>query len=105
MPPGFKADVGEWTAIQSNGGRPVFDLRQDQNGVLSGDADSGGTDGDILEGSRVDGNLFVCRVKWGDGSSVGNYQGTRGPDGTLSGVGFDEQHPESQTTWFADRKF
>jgi hypothetical protein len=101
---GFKVDVGEWRGIQTNA-TVAFDLRQDQNGALTGDAQHGNTDGDVLGGSRVDGSFFVCRVSWGDGSSVGNYQGTFGPDGSLTGVTFDEKHPNNQALWHADRTF
>jgi hypothetical protein len=37
----------------------------------------------------------------------GRYEGTFQPDGTLTGVTFDVQHPSSQATWFGgfDKKF
>ena len=111
MAAGFDVEVGEWTAFQSNGWKAIFRLQQNnQTGELSGDADAqpiaGGnkTDGDILSGSKVDGNQFVCRVQWQNGP-IGNYQGTHGLDGSLSGRSFDEANLASQATWAADRNF
>ena len=80
-----------------------------QNGSeLSGTAQtSHGLDEDFsqeLDGTVSDTN-FALNITWPQ--ARGRYEGTFQPDGTLTGVTFDVQHPSSQATWFGgfDKKF
>jgi hypothetical protein len=98
---------GTWTIEQSNGWRT--DVTLTQNGSeLSGTArTSAGLDEDFsqeLDGT-VSGTNFALNITWPQ--ARGRYEGTFQPDGTLTGVTFDVQHPSSQATWFGgfDKKF
>jgi hypothetical protein len=98
---------GTWTIEQSNGWRT--DVTLTQNGSeLSGTArTSAGEDEDFsqeLDGTVSDTN-FALNITWPQ--ARGRYEGTFQPDGTLTGVTFDVQHPSSQATWFGgfDKKF
>jgi hypothetical protein len=42
----------------------------------------------------------VLDITWSN--ARGRYEGTFHPDGTLTGITFDIQHPQSQATWFCD---
>jgi hypothetical protein len=99
---------GEWRLFQNNGWIVDFDLNQNGT-LLSGDADTkpaaGGTsiDGDIESGS-VSGNLFTLTIKWKNGPK-GQYNGTFGADGRLSGQTFDLANPLSQALWVSGKTF
>jgi hypothetical protein len=93
---------GVWTIQQSNGWRA--DVTLTQNGSeLSGSAHTfSGEEEDNsreLEGSVFDTGL-VLDITWSN--ARGRYEGTFHPDGTLTGITFDIQHPQSQATWFCD---
>ena len=47
---------------------------------------------------------IVVTVTWSNGS-VGEYNGTLGLDGRLSGHTFDVRHRENQATWFTETPF
>ena len=98
---------GSWTIQQSNGWRADVNLMQNGSS-LSGSADAMGG-GDQMHAQELGGTVsdthFSLTVTWPQ--SRGRYEGTFSPDGTLTGVTFDVQHPNSQATWFAgfDKKF
>ena len=76
-----------------------FDIAESPDGELHGS-------GHVLGGleangsGRIDGNSFVFTVDWHNNGSGGRYEGTFDPEGHLSGVTFDLEHPGSQATWF-----
>jgi hypothetical protein len=93
---------GEWVTAQSNGRRTFVALAQNGT-VLSGTAQTfnGGDEDSSLElvGTVSDANLELD-ITWS--GARGRYEGTFQPDGTLTGITSDIQHPESQATWFSD---
>ena len=99
---------GEWRVFQNNGW--IVDLDMNQDGTqLGGDADThpaaggGSTDGDIVSGS-VSGNQFTMTINWANGPR-GQYNGTFGADGRLSGHSFDLANPLSQALWVSEGTF
>ncbi len=96
---------GRWDVHQSNGYHVIFEIGQHppdgQDLVGSATLDDGTTGGGS---GRVQGNQFHFRVEWPNGS-VGIYNGTFALDGRISGISFDETHPESQATWWSGANF
>ena len=97
--------AGRWDAHQSNGFHVIFEIGQHpddgQDLVGSATLDDGTTGGGS---GRVEGDEFHFRVEWPNGS-VGVYDGRFNAEGVISGVSFDETHPESQATWFSGANF
>jgi hypothetical protein len=93
---------GQWHATQSNGPVVTFDLREDANGGLTGSArfsdDSGVGDGEVSD------SAFFFRVRW-NGGPVGDYHGSFGLDGRLTGITFDERNAASQAFWHSNKTF
>jgi hypothetical protein len=93
---------GQWTIQQSNGWRVDVTLTQ-QSAELTGSAFTF-NDGDEDNSRELEGTVFdtglVLDITWSN--ARGRYEGTFHPDGTLTGVTFDIQHPQSQATWFCD---
>jgi hypothetical protein len=103
---------GDWNAIQSNGFAAHFHIDQVPPGGTGITANASHSDSAVNStdaGGRVEGNQFLLEVSWDNGTR-GMYTGTFGlaeADGRhrITGVTFDEQHPESQATWFSDQTF
>jgi hypothetical protein len=99
-------DVSDrWTIVQSNGFRVEFDIVQDPR---TGDLHGSGTvvGGREANGrGRVDDRSFIFTVDWNNNGRGGQYSGTFGPDGRLTGVTVDLDNPTSQATWFSERTF
>jgi hypothetical protein len=92
---------GRWQAKQTNGPLVTFDMQQDGetlHGTAAFDGNSGTGRG------RVAGNGFLFTVDW-NGPSVGEYNGTFGLDGRLTGHTFDLSDPASQAGWVSLREF
>jgi hypothetical protein len=94
-----------WTIVQSNGFRVEFDIVQDsRTGDLHGS-------GRVIGGreangrGRVDDHSFIYTVDWNNNGRGGQYSGTFGPDGRLTGVTVDLDNPTSQATWFSETTF
>jgi hypothetical protein len=97
---------GRWQAQQSTGHVLTFDLQQTGT-TLTGTASvtpgiPGGSAG-TGEGA-VSETGFVFTVNW-PGSGKAEYSGSFGPNGRLSGVTFDLDHPSVNATWFSIRTF
>jgi hypothetical protein len=111
----FNVGAEEWDAIQDNGFKIAFNIRQ--NGTdLSGDADAStiagapvsSVDGDIQPGGRVSGNSFLVRVEFKNGF-INEYAGDFTLDGRLYGfvtdvtAGLDS--PTTSATWMSNKRF
>jgi hypothetical protein len=98
---------GTWTIEQSNGWHTDVDLTQNGS-QLSGTAHTWAGEAEDwaqeLDGTVSETN-FALNLTWSN--ARGRYEGTFQPDGTLTGVTFDVQHPTSQATWFVhfEKKF
>lgn len=92
---------GRWQAQQTNGFLVTFDLQQDGTG-LQGTATAGGNSG--TGRGQVDDTRFLFTVDW-NGPSKGEYNGTFGLDGRLSGHTFDLSNPGSQAGWVGLKEF
>jgi len=95
-----------WTMVQSNGFRVEFDIISEDfgTGEIRGSARVIGG----IEASgrgRVDDHSFIYTVDWNNNGRGGQYSGTFGPDGRLTGVTVDLDNPTSQATWFSERSF
>jgi hypothetical protein len=95
---------GTWIAHQSNGANVTFNLdRQDLLLTGSASVSPGGAQSQTLNG-RISDTQFLVTVKW-NANSTGEYNGTFGIDGRLTGHTFDVNNPSSQAFWFSDRGF
>ena len=100
---------GNWAIFQSNGF--VVDLaieREQKDGFSILDVEAVQSDGteskkDETQG-KVEGRQFHMRIGWSNGTA-GVYNGTFGLDGSLTGVTFDELHPEHVASWRSSRQF
>src|SRR5262245_54787680 len=100
----FRVD-GTWDVHQSNGFHVLFDIGQHPAGgqKLVGSATlDDGTTGDGR--GRLRNDQFHFKVAWPNGS-VGVYDGSFNIEGVITGVTFDETHPESQATWHSGANF
>jgi hypothetical protein len=89
---------GQWTIVQSNGFEVVFDIVTEPDGQLRGSGRVAG--GPEANGrGRLDGESFVYTVDWNNNGRGGQYSGTFGPTGLLTGVTVDLDNPRSQATW------
>jgi hypothetical protein len=92
-----------FTIIQSTGHRVELDLREASppNNILGNarEADKVGAGEGIFRDDRF---LFI--VRWTHGP-IGEYHGTRGINGRISGTVVDLTNPQSQAVWFTDQEF
>ncbi|MEU8686615.1 hypothetical protein [Streptomyces sp. NPDC048611] len=95
---------GFWTIYQSNSANATLAVTQDAQGNLTGTARAGSSTTGTIEQGFVDGNFIYFVIAWSDGSK-GRYIGSRGSDGSLSGVSTDLTHPTSQATWYTTWTF
>jgi hypothetical protein len=86
---------GRWQINQTNGYKPIFNLRQNGN-QLEGQATLGATAAPV-NGSLID-NRFDVLVDWSN-NSKGRYKGTVRPGMISNGESYDEIHPESRAGW------
>ncbi|MBG0832446.1 hypothetical protein HS041_32590 [Planomonospora sp. ID67723] len=91
-----------WVAYQTNGYAVTFTLQRRDVFLLTGTARYNGAEGQVS--GRVQGDRIVMTVSWNP-DSVGEYNGSFGVDGRLSGHCFDQRHPESQATWYTPTPF
>jgi hypothetical protein len=105
---------GAWTAHQSNGFHVDFKIRQSHINAIaeksfkaeatqfnSHNENRGSGTGDGV----VFGDQFHLEMKWGDGSSIGIYNGTFDLNGFITGVTFDKMHPENVAAWNSAIRF
>jgi len=98
---------GNWQAIQGNGFVADFAIdREQDNGFSILEAQASHSGGSVTgEGQgKVQGRDFHLRIGW-DNGTAGVYNGTFGLDGSLTGVTFDELHPDNVTSWHSSRQF
>ena len=101
---------GDFQIFQSNGFTVFLHLDQAFPQHESSEAESfkGSAQAAGLFSTDVSGatrnNEFHVVIMWNQGS-VGEYHGTFNFMGRLSGVTFDQTHPQSQATWFANKDF
>ncbi|WP_435244778.1 hypothetical protein [Streptomyces sioyaensis] len=101
--PGFNVG-GIWTVYQSNSSNSTLSVTQDAQGNLTGIARAGSSTTGTIEQGFVDGSYIYFVISWNNGSK-GRYIGSRGADGTLSGISTDLTHPSSQATWYTTWTF
>jgi hypothetical protein len=96
---------GKWRIVQSNGSIVEIHLDQDTGNprLISGTGTTAGLPtGDVLKpDSTVINRDFFLVIDWHSGP-VGEYHGTFGLNGTLTGVTFDRNNPVSQAFWHSD---
>lgn len=105
---------GNWSAVQSNGAKPVFTLQQ-TGAELYGSAYYSyihksecvlafcGDDAYLVEGSvdgAIDGNGIDITVYWNNGT-VGEYTGKINSHGRIEGTTYDRQHPQTMASWYS----
>ncbi|GJE42064.1 hypothetical protein [Methylobacterium soli] len=94
---------GNWNAVQSNGPIVNFRLQQNDDRLQGVGTHSNGSVSGTGNGSVSDtGFLFV--IDWSNGSK-GEYNGSFGLDGRLTGITFDRNQPDSQATWHSTKVF
>jgi hypothetical protein len=95
---------GTWHILQSNTSNvATVNLTQDGEAIF-GDAVAGSTVASVGPESRVVGSEFLLELQWNTGS-IGEYHGTIGLNGRLTGITVDKTHPGSQATWVSDKFF
>ena len=97
---------GEWDVIQAAGGNAHFNVQaQLPDGLVVATASQPAAPGVVGSGiGRADGRGFSLRITWSN-DTVGVYSGALDPERRLTGTGFDEKHPEFQTTRPAPEHF
>ena len=95
---------GTWDILQSNSPTvATVNLTQDGEAIF-GDAVAGSSVASVGAGSRLVGSEFLIELHWNTGS-IGEYHGTIGLNGRLTGITVDKTHPEAQATWVSNKFF
>ena len=94
---------GKWKIQQTNGFTVEFNLQQNGRSLGGSAAVQGGASGTIREGQVTDTQFFVI-VDW-PGEHDGEYHGTFGPNGRLTGQTFDLADRNSHAGWFSLKQF
>jgi hypothetical protein len=96
--------TGEWIAHQSNGFDVTFNIRPTKGVFTDLDVEASYSGGRAQGKGWVSGDEFFAEVDW-EAGPVGQYTGTFGLDGRLSGTTFDRTNPSSEATWFCEEPF
>jgi len=101
---------GTWVAVQNNGYKAEFTLQQS---LPPGSEIHGTGFYDGLWRASVDGTVTGPSLKftayWNNVTggnptgSIGEYTGTIGPTGRMTGTTVDKNNPRSMATWYSDR--
>jgi len=96
----------EWEIFQGNGYNVSVDIHRDQlDGYSTFAVSASQSDGSTGSGEGiVKGDDFHMRIQWNN-HTAGVYNGRFGLDGSITGVTFDELHPENVATWRSSRQF
>jgi len=96
----------EWEIFQANGYTVSVDIDRDQlDGYSTFSVAANQSDGTTGSGEGiVRGRDFHMRIQWNN-NTAGVYNGTFGLDGSITGVAFDELHPDNVTTWRSSQQF
>jgi hypothetical protein len=85
-----------WDAFQSNTSEPIHFHTRQFSQVVVGSARFNGNSGDV--DGQVRGNLVNFVVNWHNGTK-GEYHGSIGFNGRVTGNTFDQMNPTSQALW------
>ena len=95
-----------FTIVQSNGPVVELTLRREAGSppdtfhLDATESDKTGTG----DGSFINDTFFLCVIHWRHGP-IGEYHGTRGNNGRITGFAFDQTNHASQASWFTLQEF
>ena len=94
---------GEWNFVQSNDTIATLTLGYEGNGIQGSARHL--TFGGFVTGSvdgLANGDSLELTVYWNNGTT-GVYSGKIGPQGRITGTGYDAQHPNTMANFYSDR--